>query len=318
MSFNNNGSSYESHSQHSQLNIPKIRHHTSNAAPATPRMLRNTSNSTNLSDEYTINPDYVPVAPRTPSKRLSSSVHQRQSSAHTQNSMSSQSQAARVAPPGGLLPGVDFNPAASPQRISSRTSNQSNQSNANSVQRHQHQSTPHRITRPASISPNPAAPQQQAPPQQQQQSQQHSNDPSHQQQQQQQQQQFHRKAIGDWEFTKTIGAGSMGKVKLARHRITHEICAIKVVTRAAKVWQRQHLNDPPTSDPHELAQRKKNMKKKWQEIKEQSEKLHWGKFSIILSFVDCMKCTLCQTIIICYLNMFQVVKCWITLLRMAH
>lgn len=175
--------------------------------------------------------------------------------------MSSQSQAARVAPPGGLLPGVDFNPAASPQRISSRTSNQSNQSNANSVQRHQHQSTPHRITRPASISPNPAAPQQQAPPQQQQQSQQHSNDPSHQQQQQQQQQQFHRKAIGDWEFTKTIGAGSMGKVKLARHRITHEICAIKVVTRAAKVWQRQHLNDQPTSDPHELAQRKKEYEK---------------------------------------------------------
>ncbi|ODQ49483.1 hypothetical protein PICMEDRAFT_57509 [Pichia membranifaciens NRRL Y-2026] len=194
MSFNNNSHNpsdhhHDSYSQTSQLNIPKIRHQTSNAAPATPRMLRNTSNPSNLSDEYTINPDYIPVAPRTPSKRLSSAMHQRQSSTHTQNSMSSEPQGVRAGP-GGLLPGVDFNPTSSPQR-----------------------------------------------------------------------QQFHRKAIGDWEFTKTIGAGSMGKVKLARHRITHEICAIKVVTRAAKVWQRQHLNDPPTSDPHELAQRKKEYEK---------------------------------------------------------
>lgn len=264
MSFNNNSHNpsdhhHDSYSQTSQLNIPKIRHQTSNAAPATPRMLRNTSNPSNLSDEYTINPDYIPVAPRTPSKRLSSAMHQRQSSTHTQNSMSSQPQGVRAGP-GGLLPGVDFNPTSSPQRVSSRTSNQSNHSNTNSMQKPQQQSTPHRITRTASISPHPPL-QQQAPPQQQQiqqqQAQQQSNDPTT----QQQQQQFHRKAIGDWEFTKTIGAGSMGKVKLARHRITHEICAIKVVTRAAKVWQRQHLNDPPTSDPHELAQRKKEYEK---------------------------------------------------------
>ncbi|KAH3673470.1 hypothetical protein OGATHE_002152, partial [Ogataea polymorpha] len=59
--------------------------------------------------------------------------------------------------------------------------------------------------------------------------------------QQQPQPQFHRKSIGDWDFAKTIGAGSMGKVKLARHRVTNEICAVKVVPRAAKIWQRQHV-----------------------------------------------------------------------------
>lgn len=72
---------------------------------------------------------------------------------------------------------------------------------------------------------------------------------------------FHRKSIGDWEFVKTIGSGSMGKVKLAKHRVTNEICAVKVVTRAAKVWQRQHQNDPPSSDPAEISARKKEFDK---------------------------------------------------------
>lgn len=55
--------------------------------------------------------------------------------------------------------------------------------------------------------------------------------------------QFHRTSIGDWEFSNTIGAGSMGKVKVAKHRVTHEVCAIKIVIRSAKIWQRNHQND---------------------------------------------------------------------------
>ncbi len=31
-----------------------------------------------------------------------------------------------------------------------------------------------------------------------------------------------RRTLGDWNLDKTIGAGSMGKVKLARHRVTGE------------------------------------------------------------------------------------------------
>lgn len=74
-------------------------------------------------------------------------------------------------------------------------------------------------------------------------------------------QQFHRKSIGDWDFCKTIGAGSMGKVKLAKHRITGEICAVKVVPRASKIWQRQHANDPPARDQKELSKRGKEYEK---------------------------------------------------------
>ena len=82
-----------------------------------------------------------------------------------------------------------------------------------------------------------------------------------QQQQQQQQQQFHRKSIGDWNFVKTIGAGSMGKVKLAQHNATHEICAVKIIPRAAKLYQRAHANDPPPQTTQEAAQRHKEFEK---------------------------------------------------------
>lgn len=56
------------------------------------------------------------------------------------------------------------------------------------------------------------------------------------------QQQFHRKSIGDWDFIKTIGAGSMGKVKLAQHSQTKEFCAVKIIPRAAKLYERSHTN----------------------------------------------------------------------------
>lgn len=70
------------------------------------------------------------------------------------------------------------------------------------------------------------------------------------------QQQFHRKSIGDWDFVRTIGAGSMGKVKLARHTKTGEKCAVKIVPRASKLYQRAHANNPPIS-AEEAAQRQK-------------------------------------------------------------
>lgn len=73
-------------------------------------------------------------------------------------------------------------------------------------------------------------------------------------------QQFHRKSIGDWDFVKTIGAGSMGKVKLAQHNSTGEICAVKIVPRAAKLYQRAHANDPPLN-AQASAQRQKEFEK---------------------------------------------------------
>ncbi|GMM33394.1 serine/threonine protein kinase [Saccharomycopsis crataegensis] len=83
----------------------------------------------------------------------------------------------------------------------------------------------------------------------------------HGEQQQQQPPQFHRRAIGDWDFIRTIGAGSMGKVKEARHRRTQEICAVKIVPRAAKLYQRAHANDPPPADNAEHQKRMKEFEK---------------------------------------------------------
>ncbi|ODV73040.1 KIN1/KIN2 family serine/threonine-protein kinase [Cyberlindnera jadinii NRRL Y-1542] len=73
--------------------------------------------------------------------------------------------------------------------------------------------------------------------------------------------QFHRRSIGEWDFIKTVGAGSMGKVKLAKHRRTNEVCAIKIVTRASKLYERNHMNDLPPNSSQERLQRQKEYKK---------------------------------------------------------
>lgn len=75
------------------------------------------------------------------------------------------------------------------------------------------------------------------------------------------QQQFHRRLVGDWHFIRTIGAGLMGKVKMAYHQQLKEICAVKIIPRAAKVYQRAHANDPPPLTPQEAAQRQKEFEK---------------------------------------------------------
>lgn len=49
-----------------------------------------------------------------------------------------------------------------------------------------------------------------------------------------------RRYIGDWDFVKTIGAGSMGQVKLAKNRVTGEYCAVKVVPRSHVDHHKRH------------------------------------------------------------------------------
>ncbi|ODQ68181.1 Pkinase-domain-containing protein [Nadsonia fulvescens var. elongata DSM 6958] len=53
-----------------------------------------------------------------------------------------------------------------------------------------------------------------------------------------------RRAIGNWDFIRTIGAGSMGQVKLGRNRLTGEYSAIKIVPMA----QMQHHKSGSTPD----------------------------------------------------------------------
>ena len=76
-----------------------------------------------------------------------------------------------------------------------------------------------------------------------------------------QQKQFHRKSLGDWDFLDTIGAGSMGKVKLARHHQTNEICAIKIVNRATKAFLHKEQSQSPPKTEQELLTRQKKLEK---------------------------------------------------------
>lgn len=73
--------------------------------------------------------------------------------------------------------------------------------------------------------------------------------------------QFHRKALGDWDFLETVGAGSMGKVKLAKHHQTNEVCAIKIVNRATKAFLYKEQTLPPPKNEQEVLERRKKLEK---------------------------------------------------------
>ena len=73
--------------------------------------------------------------------------------------------------------------------------------------------------------------------------------------------QFHRKSLGDWDFLETVGAGSMGKVKLAKHHQTNEVCAIKIVNRATKAFLHKEQSMPPPKNDQEILERQKKLEK---------------------------------------------------------
>ncbi|CAR27794.1 hypothetical protein ZYGR_0N02800 [Zygosaccharomyces rouxii] len=73
--------------------------------------------------------------------------------------------------------------------------------------------------------------------------------------------QFHRKALGDWDFLETVGAGSMGKVKIAKHHYTNEICAIKIINRATKAFLHKEQQLPPPQNEQEALERQKKLEK---------------------------------------------------------
>ncbi|KAI5963466.1 KIN2 [Candida pseudojiufengensis] len=151
--------------------------------------------------------------------------------------------------------------SAQPQTASSQPHNQHQHQHHHQHQHSQPQQQAYQPP-PPQAQPQPQPQQQQPHQQQPQRSQQpQQSQQSQQTQQPQQQQQFHRKSIGDWDFVKTIGAGSMGKVKLAQHNSTKEICAVKIIPRAAKLYQRAHANDPPPQTSQEASQRHKEFEK---------------------------------------------------------
>ena len=72
---------------------------------------------------------------------------------------------------------------------------------------------------------------------------------------------FYRTSLGDWVFQETVGAGSMGKVKLAKHSYTGELCAIKVVNRATKIFLNKQQSLPNPKNKEEIQDREKRLQK---------------------------------------------------------
>lgn len=72
---------------------------------------------------------------------------------------------------------------------------------------------------------------------------------------------FYRTSLGDWVFQETVGSGSMGKVKLAKHNYTGDLCAIKVVNRATKNFLHKQQNLPAPKNKEEVLEREKKLQK---------------------------------------------------------
>ncbi|CDK28817.1 unnamed protein product [Kuraishia capsulata CBS 1993] len=246
------------------LNLPKVRRDagsrtgsinrgegrkiTPNAVPATPRMLRNASKSASITNQ-----DSLSLADTAVDETSAAEwTHRRQPSSNSGHTEIPVPQDDAVKK---LLPGVSFENSSKHQgQLNQRPDIRTPNRQASLGRR----PSGYRPTGSASASKDGYHGQ--TTPQTQQQQPTQSQSPQL-QPPSQPQQQFHRRSIGDWEFTKTIGAGSMGKVKLARHRVTNELCAVKVVPRASKLWQRQQKDAPPTSDPLEMNKRRKELEK---------------------------------------------------------
>lgn len=130
--------------------------------------------------------------------------------------------------------------------------------------------------------------------------------------------QFHRKSLGEWDFLETVGAGSMGKVKLAKHRYTKEVCAIKIVNRATNAFLHKEQSLPPPKKRKRFWRGRRNWKKRYRGTRELLGKLLWDKYYTIPTYAVFSRCVQCQIIFTCYLNTFLVVSCWIILFSMVH
>ncbi|WWC57895.1 uncharacterized protein I303_100430 [Kwoniella dejecticola CBS 10117] len=54
--------------------------------------------------------------------------------------------------------------------------------------------------------------------------------------------------VGDWQLGKTLGAGSMGKVKLAINVVTKEKCAVKIIPRYTEATRREEPKTPEEAE----------------------------------------------------------------------
>lgn len=66
-----------------------------------------------------------------------------------------------------------------------------------------------------------------------------------------------RRTLGDWDLGDVVGSGSMGQVKVARNKVTHAICAVKVVPRATVEGRR---NQQATQDSKKESDESKDIR----------------------------------------------------------
>ncbi|WWC85589.1 uncharacterized protein L201_000453 [Kwoniella dendrophila CBS 6074] len=72
------------------------------------------------------------------------------------------------------------------------------------------------------------------------------------------------RVVGDWQLGKTLGAGSMGKVKLAINVITKEKCAVKIIPRYTEATRREEPKTPEEAEK----QRQRDESKETRTIRE--------------------------------------------------
>ncbi|WVQ76485.1 hypothetical protein IAR50_006153 [Cryptococcus sp. DSM 104548] len=66
--------------------------------------------------------------------------------------------------------------------------------------------------------------------------------------------------VGDWQLQKTLGAGSMGKVKLATNVLTREKCAVKIIPRYTEATRREEPKTPEEAEKQRLKDESKEIR----------------------------------------------------------
>ncbi|ODN96944.1 hypothetical protein I350_07919 [Cryptococcus amylolentus CBS 6273] len=68
------------------------------------------------------------------------------------------------------------------------------------------------------------------------------------------------RVVGDWQLQKTLGAGSMGKVKLATNVLTREKCAVKIIPRYTEATRREEPKTPEEAEKQRLKDESKEIR----------------------------------------------------------
>ncbi|ORY31949.1 hypothetical protein BCR39DRAFT_524745 [Naematelia encephala] len=66
--------------------------------------------------------------------------------------------------------------------------------------------------------------------------------------------------VGDWQLQKTLGQGSMGKVKLAVNVVTREKCAVKIIPRHTEISRKEEPRNPEEAEKQRQKEESKEIR----------------------------------------------------------